>query len=176
MGPPRLHWLCGREGRREDALSRGLGGPALTPAVPAAACAPQLLVRPCREPHIPADGFAGSDRRDKGQPRGAQRGRGKSARPDQQVSEGLPTLPASGGRGVRSRGRAGRGALKAGSPSPGGALIPRLGRPRVPEAPLPLESPPRLSSSWTLINPLCGGPASLRTPAASAADLSRFSG
>lgn len=139
VGPARRHWLCGW-GRKEDF------GCARRPS----------------KPHIPADGFAGADRRDpdaseevgaaRSHPeRGSRRGR--SARPYWQVSEGLPTPPVSSLRGV------GAGdAPEGGSPSATGAQSPPLGRPRVAEAPLPPEPPRKLSPALNGLAPFSGHP------------------
>lgn len=67
---------------------------------------------------------------------------GRSARQDLQVSERLPKPPSSGGTRVGIRGRPRCRALKEGSPFARSVPTPLLGRPRVPELPLPPEPSP----------------------------------
>lgn len=65
MGPALRHWLCGPEGRGEDhdpadSAARG--------SHPSCARCPPVRSGPAphAEPDIPADGFTGADRRDRG--------------------------------------------------------------------------------------------------------------
>lgn len=162
VGPARPHWLCGRRGvgpaRPHWLCGRGRGA------------GKTRSRRRCWAPPIPAARFAGSDRAGRG-------ARVESARPDQQVSARPPTPPASRGEAMKGMKRARAGGAR-GSPCAGGAAL--LSRPRVPDAPLPARRPPAprgLTPSGTpRIRLLRGRRRPYGPPAASAAELSRFSG
>lgn len=147
MGPAPRHWLCGREGRRDDQRSRRPRRRGCSPAAPAAASAARrarsTFPRTASRARIAETGAPARSSASAGAPLGAPRPAGQWGSPD--------TAGAAGRRGGGG-GAGARRALEGGSPPVWGVRTPLLGRPRVPRAPLAPEPPPKHSPGFQRVN------------------------